>query len=169
MLSAGGSSIWKYSLKGFDLSLTGFATDNLQPFETDSVDSEIPVSETVTSDLKTGLKPETSKPSETADEPVTTHTEDTYAGGMTEDDVTVKVGDVYILGTNRLMCGDSSKKENIDILIDKDKIDLILTDPPYGINIVNTNGKIGGGKPVTIQPAKSELAHQSVLKERESM
>lgn len=133
-------------LTGFDLSLTGFATDNLQPFETDSVDREIPVSETVTSDLKTGLKPETSKPSEPADEPVTTHTEDTYAGGMTEDDVTVKVGDVYILGTNRLMCGDSSKKENIDILIDKDKIDLILTDPPYGINIVNTNGKIGGGQ-----------------------
>ena len=42
------------------------------------------------------------------------------------------------------MCGDSSDRQNIDILIDKDKIDLILTDPPYGINIVDTNGKIGG-------------------------
>ena len=41
------------------------------------------------------------------------------------------------------MCGDSEDRKNIDILIDKDKIDLILTDPPYGINIVNTNDKIG--------------------------
>ena len=156
-------------LDGFDLTLTGFATENLQPFETETnIDNGIPVSETITSDLNTGLKPETSKPSEPPAEPVTTHTEDTYAGGMTEEDVTVKIGDVYVLGNHRLMCGDSSIKENIDILIDKDKIDLILTDPPYGINIVNTNGKIGGGKPVTIQQAKSELAHQSPSNERES-
>lgn len=132
-------------LNGFDLSLTGFATENLQPFETDT-EVGIPVSETVTADLNTGLKPETNQPSKTAAEPVTTHSEDTYAGGMTDEEVTVKIGDVYILGNHRLMCGDSSIKENIDILIDKDKIDLILTDPPYGINIVNTNGKIGGGQ-----------------------
>ena len=58
-------------------------------------------------------------------------------------EVTVKKGDIYSLGNHRLMCGDSGDRKNIDILIDKDKIDLILTDPPYGINIVNTNDKIG--------------------------
>lgn len=77
-------------------------------------------------------------------------TEDDYEP---EDDieVTVKKGDIYSLGNHRLMCGDSGDRKNIDMLIDKDKIDLILTDPPYGINIVNTNGKIEGDKPVTIK------------------
>jgi len=64
-------------LTGFDLTLTGFETDNLQPFETESeIDNdavEIPVSETLTSDLNTGLKPETNtKP---VVEPETTNTE----------------------------------------------------------------------------------------------
>lgn len=129
-------------IEGFDLTLTGFATENLQPFETSDEDTDIPTSETIPSDLNTGLKPETKQSN--ADEPVTTHKEDEYAGGLTDDDVTVKIGDVYVLGNHRLMCGDSSDRQNIDILIDKDKIDLILTDPPYGINIVNTNGKIRG-------------------------
>ena len=43
-------------ITGFDLTLTGFATENLQPFETET-GTEIPVSETITSDLNTGLKP----------------------------------------------------------------------------------------------------------------
>ena len=137
-------------LSGFDASLTGFNTDNLQPFAESPTPTEIPTSETITTDLNTGLKTEKNNTTETP-EPQTKNPEDNYAGGLTEDDVTVKVGDVYILGNHRLMCGDSSIKENIDILIDNEKIDLLLTDPPYGISIVNTTGKIGGGKPVTIQ------------------
>lgn len=133
-------------LTGFDIRLTGFATENLQPFENETT-TEILTNETITSDLNTGLKPETNTSLDT-DEPITTHKEDEYAGGLTDDDVTVKIGDVYILGNHRLMCGDSSDRQNIDILIDKDKIDLILTDPPYGINIVNTNGKVEADAPV---------------------
>ena len=131
-------------LTGFDITLTGFETDSLQPFNVGS-ENNIASSETIAPDLNTGLKPESNTTNNTP-EPTTKEPEkDTYAGGLTDDDVTVKVGDVYILGNHHLMCGDSSIKENIDILIDKDKIDLILTDPPYGINIVNTNGKIEGG------------------------
>lgn len=59
-------------LEGFDLTLTGFATENLQPFETETVDTEIPVSETITSDLNTGLKPEPTKKADVAAEPETT-------------------------------------------------------------------------------------------------
>ena len=59
-------------IEGFDLTLTGFATENLQPFETETT-SEIPTSETITSDLNTGLKTETNKTVETADEPKTTN------------------------------------------------------------------------------------------------
>lgn len=49
-------------IKGFDLTLTGFATENLQPFETTNEDKEtkenIPKKETITTDLKKGLKVE---------------------------------------------------------------------------------------------------------------
>ena len=81
--------------------------------------------------------------------------------------VTVKIGDVYVLGNHRLMCGDSSDRQNIDILIDKDKIDLILTDPPYGINIVNTNGKIGEGQTSHNQGTVGVSAPVSFKGERE--
>lgn len=127
-------------MEKFDITLTGFDIDNVESFDDLEVNN-IPFNETITSDLNTGLKPEINQSN--ADEPVTTHKEDEYAGGLTDDDVTVKIGDVYVLGNHRLMCGDSNDRQNIDILIDKDKIDLILTDPPYGINIVNTNGKGG--------------------------
>lgn len=60
-------------IEGFDLTLTGFATENLQPFETSDDDTDIPTSETITSDLNTGLKTETNKTVETADEPKTTN------------------------------------------------------------------------------------------------
>ena len=96
--------------------------------------STIPLGEVLkklNTDLNTGLKPEINQSN--ADEPVTTHNEDEYVGGLTDDDVTVKIGDVYVLGNHRLMCGDSCDRQNIDILIDKDKIDLILTDPPYNL------------------------------------
>lgn len=130
-------------MEKFDITLTGFDIDNVESFDDLEVNN-IPFNETITSDLNTGLKPEINQSN--ADEPVTTHKEDEYAGGLTDDDVTVKIGDVYVLGNHRLMCGDSCDRQNIDILIDKDKIDLILTDPPYGLNIVNTNGKIGEGQ-----------------------
>lgn len=44
-----------------------------------------------------------------------------------------KKGDIWLLGTHRLMCGDSTLKENIDKLINNKQIDLILTDPPYNM------------------------------------
>ena len=131
-------------MEKFDITLTGFDIDNVESFDDLEVNN-IPFNETIASDLNTGLKPEINQSN--ADEPVTTHKEDEYAGGLTDDDVTVKIGDVYVLGNHRLMCGDSCDRQNIDILINKDKIDLILTDPPYGINIVNTNDNIGEGKP----------------------
>ena len=53
---------------GFDLTLTGFATENLQPFETSDDDTGIPTSETITADLNTGLKPLPTAQSETTPE-----------------------------------------------------------------------------------------------------
>jgi DNA modification methylase len=44
-----------------------------------------------------------------------------------------KLGDVYLLGNHRLMCGDSTSIDNIDKLMDGKKAGMVFTDPPYGI------------------------------------
>ena len=45
-----------------------------------------------------------------------------------------KPGDLYILGNHRLLCGDATKKEDVEKLMDGKKADMVFTDPPYGIN-----------------------------------
>lgn len=44
-----------------------------------------------------------------------------------------KYGDIYQLGNHRLMCGDSTDKQNIEKLMNGTKADMILSDPPYGM------------------------------------
>jgi site-specific DNA-methyltransferase (adenine-specific) len=43
-----------------------------------------------------------------------------------------KLGDVYKLGNHRLMCGDSTKEEDVAKLMNGNKADMVFTDPPYG-------------------------------------
>jgi len=45
-----------------------------------------------------------------------------------------KLGDLWILGEHRLLCGDSTIKENVARLMDGEKADMCFTDPPYGVN-----------------------------------
>lgn len=44
-------------------------------------------------------------------------------------------GDLYILGNHRLLCGDSTKAEDIKRLVEDNEIDLVLTDPPYNVDV----------------------------------
>ena len=44
-----------------------------------------------------------------------------------------KIGQIYQLGRHRLMCGDSTKQEDVDKLMNGVKADLVFTDPPYGM------------------------------------
>lgn len=62
------------------------------------------------------------------------------------DEPNSKPGDIYMLGNHRLMCGDSTSIADVEKLLDGEKADMVLTDPPYGISIVGDNGKIGAGK-----------------------
>ena len=57
-----------------------------------------------------------------------------------------KLGDIWQLGRHRLMCGDSTDKETVELLMDGKKADMVFTDPPYGIDVVQGD-KIGGDKP----------------------
>ena len=45
-----------------------------------------------------------------------------------------KEGDLWTLGNHRLLCGDSTKKEDFEKLMQGDKAQLIFTDPPYNVN-----------------------------------
>ena len=51
-------------------------------------------------------------------------------------------GDVWILGKHRLVCGDSTKAETFEALMQGDKANLVITDPPYNVNYEGSAGKI---------------------------
>ncbi len=61
-----------------------------------------------------------------------------------------KLGDLWILGDHRLICGDSTDVDVIDKLMNGQKADLLLTDPPYGIDVVQGK-KVGGDKAITVK------------------
>lgn len=46
-----------------------------------------------------------------------------------------KLGQIYQLGRHRLMCGDSTNKEDVKRLLNGEKADMVFTDPPYGVNV----------------------------------
>jgi DNA modification methylase len=52
-----------------------------------------------------------------------------------------KRGDVWVLGKHRLMCGDSTSKEDVNKLLNGNKIDIINTDPPYNVSFNGRSGK----------------------------
>ena len=71
---------------------------------------------------------------------------------ITEDDFDVdaelakpnmaQAGDVWLLGKHRVICGDSILPETYERLMDGSKANMVLTDPPYNVNVEETAGKI---------------------------
>jgi DNA modification methylase len=62
------------------------------------------------------------------------------------DEATTKVGDLWLLGDHRLLCGDSSKPDDVDRLLDGASIHLVNTDPPYNVKVEpRSNNAIAAG------------------------
>jgi DNA modification methylase len=56
-----------------------------------------------------------------------------------------KLGDIWILGNHRLMCGDSTSIDAVDKLMDGQKADMVFTDPPYGVDYKGINNDSRNG------------------------
>jgi site-specific DNA-methyltransferase (adenine-specific) len=68
--------------------------------------------------------------------------EDEFDGELPTEPIS-KLGDIWQLGNHRLMCGDSTDKETVELLMNGNKADMVMTDPPYGIDVVGDNGEVG--------------------------
>lgn len=53
-----------------------------------------------------------------------------------------KPGDLWLLGNHRLVCGDSTKQETYELLMNGKLANLVVTDPPYNVNYEGSAGKI---------------------------
>jgi len=69
--------------------------------------------------------------------------------GLTDDDEIpevpqnihgVKRGDIWLLGNHRVMCGDSTSKDDVDRLMVGAKSDICFTSPPYNVGSLNISG-----------------------------
>jgi DNA modification methylase len=67
---------------------------------------------------------------------------DVPEGGIETD---IVIGDLFEIGEHRLLCGDSTDSDSVAKLIENNKIDMVFSDPPYGISVVSNN-KVGGDK-----------------------
>ncbi len=77
---------------------------------------------------------------------------DAQRNGVQDDDFDIdaalkepaimKAGDLWLLGKHRLVCGDSTKQDVFEHLMDGGQANLVVTDPPYNVNYEGSAGKI---------------------------
>lgn len=85
--------------------------------------------------------------------------------GLTNEDAvpelpeapTSKLGDVWILGRHRVICGDSTQIDTADKLTDKQLVDVVFTDPPYGMSY-------GGGRAAGSTPKGARVKAHGMIK-----
>ena len=117
------SLLEEITLTDLDVELTGF--DNIDYTE---------INETTLDEILHTLN------DNTIHEPQKTVEEDNYTEKHTQTiETNIKQGDIYKLGNHKLICGDCTKKETLTKLIQNNKIDCLITDPPYGVDYNNKN------------------------------
>lgn len=92
---------------------------------------------------------------------------DSYAEPIETIRTTIKRGDLITIGEHRLLCGDSTQAEEVTLLLNGTKADMVFTDPPYGVNHQGDKGKgntIAGDLTQTAIPFSFELAVQLATK-----
>ena len=110
-------SPWDFDLLSADLpnlDLSAFDFDFGIPSMEECADDESVEPEDQTEDIPQAVEDEPPEVDETA-EPIT------------------KLGDIWQLGRHRLMCGDSTDKATVELLMDGKKAEMVLSDPPYGM------------------------------------
>jgi DNA modification methylase len=82
--------------------------------------------------------------------------EDEVKEGLTDGDAIpenvetrVKVGDLWLLGDHRLLCGDSTDILQVERLMGGDKADMVFTDPPYGVSYTKKTKDVFGSSSYT--------------------
>lgn len=116
------SLLEEITLTDLDVELTGF--DNIDYTE---------INETTLDEILHTLN------DNTIHEPQKTVEDDNYTEKHTNIETNIKQGDIYKLGNHKLICGDCTKKETLTKLIQNNKIDCLITDPPYGVDYGNKN------------------------------
>lgn len=72
-----------------------------------------------------------------------------------------KLGDIYQLGNHRLMCGDSTKEEDVNKLVGEQKMDLLITDPPYNVDYT---GKTKEAMKIQNDKMENNVFHEFLVK-----
>ncbi|MCC6427957.1 MAG: ParB N-terminal domain-containing protein [Phycisphaerales bacterium] len=94
----------------------------------------------------------------------------TTVGLVDEDDVpeppdeaTTRPGDLWVLGQHRLLCGDSSKVEDLDRLLAGAHVHLTNTDPPYNVRVEprSNNAIVAGLSSFALAKSKAKGDHDS--------
>ena len=80
------------------------------------------------------------------------------------DAATTVLGDIWLLGNHRLMCGDSASPADLDRLLDGARIALVNTDPPYNVKVEpRSNNAIAAGlSSFQASNAKPQTHHQAM-------
>lgn len=116
---------------GYDLDLIGFDDSELDKLLNEAGLIEAPVREQYEESQK---EREEQKPE---------RYEDDEDGEVIEPpaEPTTKLGDIWILGNHRLMCGDSTSVDAVNLLMGGNRVDLLFTDPPYNVAFNGRSGK----------------------------
>ena len=78
------------------------------------------------------------------------------------EDPVSKHGDIWVLGKHRLMCGDSTSLDDVEKLLNGNKVDLLFTDPPYNVAFNGRSGKHDVIKNDNLEDAQFEAFIQEV-------